>query len=384
MEKIRILISATGYFPAKRYGGPPISIRNFCNLVGDKCDCSIITRDHEYQEKMRLEGIEEGWQHYGSCQVLYLRSENLGLLRYLKIIDEIKPQLIYINSLFDARFTIPLLICGRIRKIPCLIAPRGELAHQAVSRKAYKKKPYLKIFRLLFLNNRVWFQASSHIETMDISKRIEGSESRIVLLPNIPSVPNTIEPKTAKSIGELSIIFLGRIMDIKNLSYAIDVISQLHGRVRFNIYGPIEDEEYWKDCLNKIKGLPEEISVVYHGEIKHKDVFNAYKQNDILFLPSKIESYGQAIAESFYAGVPVVISNRTPWKEVQKYNCGYSGSLNDKEAFIRIVQKYIDMSDTEFQECSRSAIAYIKEKSNISTIKDTYIDFLNNVVNANA
>ena len=35
INKMKILIIAEGYFPGKKYGGPPVSVKNFCQLMSE-------------------------------------------------------------------------------------------------------------------------------------------------------------------------------------------------------------------------------------------------------------------------------------------------------------------------------------------------------------
>ena len=376
-RKLRILISASGYFPAQNYGGPPVSIRNFCKLIEDDFECYIITRDHEYNRKGRLEGIGYGWQSISNYKVLYLSKNEHTLSKYKKILDEVSPDWIYINSFFDARFTLPLLICGRQFHVPCLIAPRGEFAPQALSRKKLKKKPYILLFQKLFTNSLVWYHAASSIEKKDILRNIKHEENHVVVLPNVPSAPRQIEVKKGKQQGKLHIIYLARITPVKNLSYALDVIRNLRGDITLNIYGPIESKKYWEECKSKINNLPQNIKTNYRGELQHKEIYKVLRENELLFLPSLMESYSQSIAEALYAGLPVITSDCTPWRELEVRKCGYSGSLEDTHEFIEWMQKFVDMSDEVFQVWSNNAIEYVIAKSDASRTKRMYLSFFN-------
>ena len=70
-----------------------------------------------------------------------------------------------------------------------------------------------------------------------------------------------------KETGELKLFYLSRIAKVKNLHYALDVLSKIktEGRITYDIYGSLEDKTYWKECETIIKKLPSNIKVNYKG-----------------------------------------------------------------------------------------------------------------------
>ena len=59
MKKNRILIITEGFFPGKNYGGPPVSVNNFCSLM-EGFECFIVTRDHDLGEKSDIKAYTKG------------------------------------------------------------------------------------------------------------------------------------------------------------------------------------------------------------------------------------------------------------------------------------------------------------------------------------
>ena len=54
------------------------------------------------------------------------------------------------------------------------------------------------------------------------------------------------------------------------------------------------------------------------------------KNYHCLFLPSTGENYGHAIVEAFSAGLPVIISTLTPWKNLESQKVGWDIPLDKK------------------------------------------------------
>lgn len=67
-------------------------------------------------------------------------------------------------------------------------------------------------------------------------------------------------------------VYIARIHPTKNLLNAIKYLNNLNGEIHYDIYGPIEDIEYWQLCQNEIEKLQSNIKVNYMGYIDHDKV----------------------------------------------------------------------------------------------------------------
>lgn len=71
---MKILIVMGGFFPGKKYDGPPVSIDNFCTLMKEY-QCYIVTHDHDLFESVRYSNITQGWNKRENCKVIYLNDK---------------------------------------------------------------------------------------------------------------------------------------------------------------------------------------------------------------------------------------------------------------------------------------------------------------------
>lgn len=363
---MKILIVTEGFFPGKRYGGPPVSTDNFCSLM-DAHACYIITRDHDLGEKMRYESIGEGWNDRGNCKVLYLCDDEYGAASFERAVCEIKPDIIYLQSLFQAC----VLTCLRISQkhgVKVLLAPRGELCAGAF-RKKYKKIPYILALRGMGLLKDVYFQSTSDEETRAIGKYLGASADRISFLTNIPSIPRQELDHPPKKKGEAKLVFLSRIHPKKNLIQAIRCLKNVEGKVEFHIYGPLEDERYWALCENEIKALPDDVKVEHRGLVSHDQVHETFSRYDAFLFPTFSENYGHVIIESLLSGCPVIVSDRTPWKDLQEAGAGHVCPLEDVAAFERAVQEVIDASGDASREDARR---YAQKRLDLDKLRQDY------------
>lgn len=56
--------------------------------------------------------------------------------------------------------------------------------------------------------------------------------------------------------------------------------------------------------------------------VDDKAKWQEYAAAEILIHPSVSENFGITIAEGLYAGLPVICTRGTPWKDVEDFNCG--------------------------------------------------------------
>ncbi len=370
---MRILMALAGYFPAQKYGGPPVSIQNFCNLMSDSVECFIVTGNHEKGETNPLSGISPSWNQRDNANVLYLSDDEIRYEKYKQIVEEIKPDWIYLNSLFDFKRTFYLLKIAFEYKIKVLLAPRGELCRNAFKKK-YKKLPYIWLLRKYLKSSLVRYQSTSEEETEQIKRYLKASDDRIYFLNNIPSIPAAENKIAEKKVGELKLVFFSRIHPKKNLLFALQCLKNLKGDISFDVYGPKEDEAYWQECENYIAQLPNNICVSYKGIIAHEDVHATLNNYNLFFFPTFSENYGHVIAEALFAGLPVLISDQTPWTDVNAYNAGAAFPLSAQESFERFLEKMLDVDQEEYVRYTQNATNYVFEKTNLTKIKGDYLE----------
>ncbi len=371
---MNILIVAGGFFPAKNYGGPVISIDNLCSLLHEDISFYIIASDHENGDTKRLIGISHGWNNRSNSKVIYLPDNELKRSRFIEIIEEVNPDWIYINSLFSISYVIPFLKLAKRNSIPVLLAPRGQLCKNAFKKK-YKKIPYLILYRKLFQSENIRYQYTSNEEKDTIKKYLNILNDNLYYLENISFAETKYFKKQYKSPGKLRIIFLSRIHPKKNLIGAIRILANLTGDVVFDIYGPKEDRTYWNECEIAIKKLPNNIRVNYCGIIEHDDVYKVFAAHDVFLFPTLSENYGHVIAEAMLSKCPVIISDQTPWTPITEYNAGFAYGLSDLNSFVHTLQSIMDMDNDQYTNLCNNSYTYVKNVINIQKLKTGYKKF---------
>jgi glycosyltransferase involved in cell wall biosynthesis len=132
-------------------------------------------------------------------------------------------------------------------------------------------------------------------------------------------------------------------------------LANIEKNIIFDIYGPIEDLFVWKECLRLITLLPSNINCNYMGIAPKKDVKNIFYKYDLFFLPTLAENFGHAIAESLSVGTPVLISDSTPWRNLEIDGLGWDIPLVDINAFINVINE-LSNKNVDERELTRKNI----------------------------
>lgn len=372
----KILLFTDWYEPGFKAGGPIQSCKNIVNTLAAEYDFFIFTSDRDLGDKVSYRGIRpDNWikltngasVHYASPS--FVKSSNIR-----RIISDVQPDMVYLNSMFSSGFSLlPLWILRSMRfSGRIILAPRGMLNTSAVSRKKWKKKIFLSLFSLSRIAKKIVFHATDSQEKSDIQKYFKSS-AEVVLIENIPNANATWSSRLKKE-GEIKCVFVSRIHPIKNLLFAINVIKSLAGcNVWFDIYGVIEDEKYFEKCREAVSRANPHIRISFKGPVANSSLFKVLEEYHLLFLPTQGENFGHVIFEALSCGCLVLISDKTPWSDVSTRNAGWALPLNDNRTFAQKLKDVCDMSMEEFSEKSMAAFQYATAYLNSMNLKGKYL-----------
>lgn len=348
MSKPRILVLTGFYLPGFKSGGPLRSIANLIELLHEDFEFWVIASDRDLGDGEPYPSIPiNSWTQVGHAKVRYLPPSDQKLRAIWGVIAEARYDLIYLNSFFAPWFTIfPLLgrRLGKIPSTPVLLAPRGEFSFGAISLKPFKKRMYIMIARTLALLGKVRWHASSEYERRDIQYHLGISSDDLFVASDLSESTPVEVPAGERTDNEFHLVFLSRIARMKNLHFALEVLKSVRSEIIFNIFGPIEDREYWKLCESKIAALPKNVRVKYHGPVEPAFVRRILRESDLFFLPTLGENYGHVISEALSVGTPILISDQTPWRSSNERGLGRELSLDEPSAFSDYIDEVASMS----------------------------------------
>jgi len=359
--KPKVLVLIDWYLPGYKAGGPIQSLANLVDNLKDEFNFSIVSRNTDYLETSPYPNLAaDQWIEGDGLKLHYISVKKLNYRNLRSLLMEEEHDVVYLNSMFSYYFTLLPLWILRGRGANIVLAPRGMLAKSALGIKPLKKRIFLFICALFGLFKNIYFQATSKQEECDI-ETVFGLRSQIKFAPNIAaSVPELSRESCLKDAGSVKLLSVARIAPEKNLLYALNILKQVVGKVKFDIYGTVYSEQYWSLCKEVIASLPDNITVEVHGGVSRSELFPLLEKSHFLFLPSKGENFGHIIMEALSCGCPVIISDQTPWKSLALSNIGYDIKLASEDKFIEAIEGCIKMNQEEYNRKSDTSIEYAR------------------------
>ena len=372
MKNETILIFFDWFDPAIKAGGPVTSLRNLTNSLNKNFTFFIYTGSKEYgTDKMLEVGSCNEWIFYAeNVKVFY--SVNPGFYEINQIFNTVNPNTVYLNGVYSYRFSIIPLIISKLKGVRTIISPRGMLSTGSMNVKQLKKKVFLWFMTFFHAYHRIEFHATSKNEELDIRK-VVGGDCLISTIPNIPRKNVRSWMSKAKKKGELNMLFIGRISPEKNLLLALKLLSETDSNVHMGILGASYDMKYEEKCKFFISNNKLQNRVKFYGAVQSNEMATFYQKYHIMVLPTTGENFGHAIFESLSEGLPVIISDLTPWRELEKGRCGLNLKLKDVEGWARAINEFKQMDQDEFGIWSRNAYNYAREEFNNIADIESYI-----------
>lgn len=362
-KKPHIFILIDWFLPGYKAGGPIQSTSNLIRAFEKDYTFSVVTKNVDHTSTEPYTEVEsDTWTEYEGIPVYYFSDQEISYASLRKLIQEQNPDFVYLNSMYSLPFTIwPLWMKFRGQiSAKVVLAPRGMLQAGAMKVRFLKKKVFLTLMRLTGVQRKIIWQATDDQEKQDIA-RFFGKELDIRIAPNIPRKSKRDWETVPKKEGEVRFVFTSRISRKKNIEFFLERLKNVKGKVLFDIYGPAEDEEYLQICKKTASELPDSISVQFKGPIPAPELPELIRSYHFSVLTTRAENFGHAIFEGLVEGKPVLISDQTPWRNLESQKAGWDIPLNNLEKHEEIIQFCINMGQETYDEWSRAAWQYARD-----------------------
>ena len=354
------------YWPDFKAGGPIQSIINLVRLFSSRHHF-FVTSTFAQKENKNYSLRWNEWNVGPHGEQVFV-SDYISPFKMYSLLKRNKPDLVYINGIFNANTTLPALFFGYISGTKTIVSPRGMLKNWALEKKAFKKSIYLKLFKALLSESTIW-HATNLQEESEI-KYIIGSNIKVYVADNIPRTPQ-VKPLVKPKLKEesLKLVFLSLINSNKQLDIIIEAVKSIKSGVMLDIYGPVADEKYWTRCVG-LMGVDSNIS--YKGAVSPENVPRVLSNYHFFVLPTLGENFGHAIFDALSVGLPVIISKNTPWKNLDAAYAGlYLNELTALELNSTIeVLKHVSFE--KHRTLSRGALSYAVDYVNSQNYTEAY------------
>ena len=379
----KILFFSDWYLPGRNGGGAVTALANLVELLGDEFDFYVFTRDRDSMDMNPYAGVPlNQWVPVGRAQVFY--TSDLSFRNVRRRIREVAPDVVYLGSFFS-RMTVKTLLMrqwGLLPELPMMLAPRGEFGAGALTLKRFRKQVYLNAAVRAGLLRGLQWHASSEFEKELILRRVfrngERNSAEVQVARTIPSAGvlqnGSSHSKPEKQAGRARLVFLSRIARNKNLRFALELLESVPGSVDFDVYGPAEDAAYWAECSDRIRTLPRDVRVNYFGPIPYEAVPRTLAQYDFFVLPTLGENFGYVILEALSAGCPVLISDQSPWRNLQALGVGWDIPLSQGDRWRGVLHECVEMEPRRYRTISERARSFSSEWASSIAFRQEHID----------
>lgn len=220
---------------------------------------------------------------------------------------------------------------ARRQRLPHILAPCGMLAPKALRYRWWKKFSAGIWFQTRVLKEAGCLHAKSEMEFTDI--RRFGLRNPVAIIPN----PILLPPQHARmSADEFRrafglpaeknvLLYLGRLHPVKGVSRLIQAwaaLREFHAHWSLVLAGP-DEQGYRREFEMAVSKQGCGSSVVFTGELDDVSKWGAYAAAQVFVMPSDFENFGNSIVEAMLAGLPVVTTTGTPWKQLPAENAGW-------------------------------------------------------------
>jgi len=300
---VRILHVVPTYFPARRYGGPIVSVHGLCKALAARGhDVHVFTTnvdgdgtlDVPVGTPVAVDGVQVRYFPSPQPRLYWSPAMRRALAQETRTFDVVHTHAVYLwPGVAAAR-------AARAAHVPYVISPRGMLVPELIARKS-------RVAKTLWLR-LVEHRAFAHASGIHFTSQLELDDARRVGTLPLPSpivIANgaDVPPRPDLPRDERTLLFLGRVSWKKGLDRLIEALPGLGARLL--VAG--NDEERLTPQLRELAaraGADVEFLGPVYGPAKDELLARA----TLFVLLSESENFGNAVLEALAMETPVVLS----------------------------------------------------------------------------
>lgn len=366
-----ILVFIDWYEPAFRAGGPVRSMVNLVARLGKQYRFSMVTSAFDYGSGEPMPGIPLNTWTRGKNEERICYQLKGGLFSALKHIRKEQPDLVYLQGIFSLRYSLLPLLAAQLCRKTIVLAPRGMLHPTALNFKGTQKRIFLRVAHALGLFRKVRFQAVDDFEAAYIQQVFPRAQ--VFRATNMAALPDALSPLERSPEEPLQLVSVARISPEKNNRFILQLLRAVPHPVNMVFYGAAgNDEAYVSAFRRDLEALPAHISVQWHGFLDPEKLQTELRKAHWFIMPTLGENFGHAIFEALAAGLPVMIGDNTPWKNLQQQNAGWDLSPQNPEPWLRMLETAYRMERERYRHMSADAMKLARAQSASDTALGQY------------
>lgn len=304
------------------------------------------------------------------------RFENGGVFE--EVVQRIEPDIVHLHGIWSMALHRCVVACRRLG-IKYVIAPRGMLEPWSLKQKWLKKRIARWLYQDRDLKRAVALHATAESEAEQFRKL--GFRNPIIVSPNGVNVPKESLVVSRQSLvgeGKRRVLFVSRMHPKKGVLELVEawgrlvdshpslVVSGWECELVYTVSGELE-KEYEAKVKAKVKESGLEDQFIFTGALNDEEKWLAYARADLFVLPTYSENFGIVVAEALWAGVPVITTKGTPWKELEERSCGWWIDVG-VESLTAALKEAISLDDAQRREMGARGRALLEEKYTWSAV----------------
>ncbi len=232
-------------------------------------------------------------------------------------------------------------MAGLMRKAKSIITEHGiyvqereiEIEDSIWLDETYLRQMWIDFFKALVFweYNTVDYLITLYQDNVRLQIAYGAPPQKPIVVPNGIQIERFIPARRKRLTTNSPIIGLVAriepIKDIKTFIQAVKIISQKFPSLKAYIVGPVDDEDYYQECLNLIRILELQNTIIFTGPA---DVVEYYKKFDVLLLTSIKEAMPLVVLEGMASGLPIVATRVGACEELiygANDNLGWAGFI---------------------------------------------------------
>ncbi|MBC7334310.1 MAG: glycosyltransferase family 4 protein [Actinobacteria bacterium] len=182
----------------------------------------------------------------------------------------------------------------------------------------------LKFYRYIFnacINKIDTYIFISHYEKANFRRHFFIGDNKIYVIPSGFDFEELLRHKWKKRSAQVkNILYVGRIVEHKNVDKLIKALIYLDKDVRLTIIGKGPKSEEIKYLIEKLK-VKNRIKWISY--LPREKLLQEYSKADLFVLPSTYESFGLVIGEAALIGCPVIVASSQALKQFVDHKIAY-------------------------------------------------------------
>lgn len=267
-----------------------------------------------------------------------------GIILSVKIINKVKPDLIYINEYVAIQF----VLYARIKSIPVVVHIRSLFIDQKYNLRIFLLKKVLQ--RLTSLNIAITSLEASQIgkwekikyKTLVVPEFLDDSDFEVP--KNTSEIKSKFNIKTTDKV----VLFLGGISEIKGTKIFLDAINKIpYSNVKFFVAGPIKNyskskiiSNYYMHCIELINSMKRTHSIELLGNVNN--VKELISISDVLVSCSTKTHFSRPIIEAWAQSKAVIASDILHNRELVTHNVnGILYPADDSNSLAKAIKELL-------------------------------------------